>query len=355
MATAISQSAALIDRVHTNAARDSIDFTTLPFYQEALDSICALSVTTSDPAQARLDFSSAIRIDTHTHPIPSWFRALEPQAAGRATPEWNVSSHLEFMASHHIKRSVLSVSTPQANAFLEERDEGLRKKKTIALARLLNEFVAELCRVYPERFSWMAITPLPYVEAAVTESEYAFEDLGAIGVGVLTNHEGMYPGDESFDKLWEYLQGRADKDREVVFIHPTEPTIRLDDGKFINSRPCKSTYLHTSAVVMGKTNEEKAPLRSGLGEFYFETARAVSSITASKTIIKFPTLHWRISHGAGAFPDISERFLLGFPDISEEAQKAYKERFWYDSAGPVFPNQVLTNPTCPKNFSVLQG
>ena len=47
-----------------------------------------------------------------------------------------------------------------------------------------------------------------------------------------------------------------------------------------------------------------------------------------------------MSHGAGAFPDISERFLLGFPDVSDEARKAYKERFWYDSAGPVFPNQV---------------
>jgi hypothetical protein len=56
--------------------------------------------------------------------------------------------------------------------------------------------------------------------------------------------------------------------------------------------------------------------------------------------MKFPGLHWRVSHGAGAFPDISERFLLGFPDLSDAARKAYKERFWYDSAGPVFPNQV---------------
>lgn len=83
-----------------------------------------------------------------------------------------------------------------------------------------------------------------------------------------------------------------------------------------------------------------APLRSGLGEFYFETARAISSITAEKTITKFPNLHWRVSHGAGAFPDISDRFLLGFPDVAEAARKAYKERFWYDSAGPVFPNQI---------------
>jgi hypothetical protein len=83
-----------------------------------------------------------------------------------------------------------------------------------------------------------------------------------------------------------------------------------------------------------------APLRSGLGEFYFETARAISSITANKTITKFPNLQWRISHGAGAFPDISERFLLGFPDVAEEAREAYKERFWFDSAGPVWPKQI---------------
>jgi hypothetical protein len=83
-----------------------------------------------------------------------------------------------------------------------------------------------------------------------------------------------------------------------------------------------------------------APLRSGLGEFYFETARAISSITASSTFLKFPNIHWRISHGAGAFPDISERFLLGFPNISDQARQAYKERFWYDSAGPVFPKQI---------------
>jgi hypothetical protein len=89
---------------------------------------------------------------------------------------------------------------------------------------------------------------------------------------------------------------------------------------------------------LGLTN--LAPLRSGLGEFYFETARAISSITANRTIIKFPNLHWRVSHGAGAFPDISDRFLLGFPKDAEEARRIYTTRFWYDSAGPVYPRQI---------------
>ena len=71
----------------------------------------------------------------------------------------------------------------------------------------------------------------------------------------------------------------------------------------------------------------------------------MSSITASSppynsALLKYPHLHWRISHGAGAFPDISERFLLGFPNESAAAREAYKTRLWYDSAGPVWPKQV---------------
>ncbi|KAH6620032.1 hypothetical protein C7974DRAFT_398731 [Boeremia exigua] len=318
-----------VDRITANAARDNIDLTTLPFHHEALASITQLrndAVDTPIP-----DFTSASRIDTHTHPIPDWFRVLELSAAGRETPSWNVSAHLDFMAEHSIKRSILSVSTPQANAFASpskfETGAALRKKQTVALARLLNEYVAEVCRVWPEQFSWLAVTALPYVEESVVEVQYAFEELGAVGVSVLTNAEGVYPGDTAFSALWSYLEERAQRGdgREVVFIHPTDPVIALEDGRLMSSRP--------------------SPLRSGLGEFYFETARAISSITASSppynsTLLKYPHLHWRISHGAGAFPDISERFLLGFPKESEAAREAYKKRLWYDSAGPVWPRQI---------------
>jgi hypothetical protein len=226
----------LLTRIHSATHRDSIDLTTLPFHQEALDSISSLSPTTQ--SLAPLDFTSATKIDTHTHPIPPWFRALEPLAAGRATPSWNISSHLKFMSSREIARSILSVSTPQSNAFLfDTPDEELRKKKTVALARLLNEYVAEVVRCVPGRFSWMAVVPLPYADEAVVEARYALEELGAVGVAVLTNHEGMYTGDVAFDTLWSYLDGRAEK--EVVFVHPTEPVIKLEDGRFVNSRPCK--------------------------------------------------------------------------------------------------------------------
>lgn len=248
----------LLSRIQNAAAHDSIPLTILPFYREALQSIIdvALHPTLSTSSTSKnLGFSKATRIDTHTHPIPSWFRTLEPEAAGRATPEWSIDAHLKFMAEHDIAHSVLCPSTPMANAFLftDQDDAEVRKNKTIALARLLNEFSAAVSRAYPQRFSWMAVLPLPYGNAAVKEAHYAMQALGAVGVGILTNHEGLYPGEGEFEPLWEWLQERAvqgigamgkrgdEKDgyrKEVVFVHPTEPVIKFEDGKFVRSRPC---------------------------------------------------------------------------------------------------------------------
>jgi hypothetical protein len=263
LASMTSTTQTLTDRITANAIRDNIDFSVLPFAQEALVSITQLRTDASNTTLP--DFSNATRIDTHTHPIPNWFRALEMSAAGRETPSWTASAHLHFMAERGIKRSILSVSTPQGNAFASptkfETDSKLRKKKTVALARLLNEFVAELCRVYPERFSWMGVTALPCVEESVREVRYALEELGAVGVSVLTNAEGVYPGDVGFEGLWEYLEDRAQKGdgKEIVFIHPTDPVIKLDDGRLISSRPCTfHSRLHPSIINSNST----PPLRS---------------------------------------------------------------------------------------------
>ncbi|KAF2747657.1 amidohydrolase 2 [Sporormia fimetaria CBS 119925] len=298
-----------LKHIFENAERDGIDLSVLPFLDEALYSISELG-NLSEPS---LCFEGATKIDTHTHPVPSWFRELDPMAGGRPTPEWNVIRHLHFNAERGIKRSILCVSTPQANAFPGD------KAKTLALARLLNEYVAEVVRLYPDRFSWLAITALPYVEESIREVRYAIGELGAIGVGILTNHDGLYPGASEFDGLWAQLQER-EEDNVVVFIHPTDSVLRLEDGQLVNANP--------------------TPFRAGLGDFYFETARAISSITASGTILRYPKLDWRISHGAGAFPDLQDRFLLGFPDIADKARAVYATRFWYDSAGPVYPRQV---------------
>ena len=219
---------ALFNGALTQRTVDGIDLTALPFADAAFTSIDAVLIpVTSDPP----GFENVTRIDTHVHVVPDWYRELAPSAAGRGTPNWNVQSHLQFMVDNHIKRSIVCVSTPQANLFPGSPE------LTAALARVLNEFVAALVRTYPNRFSFQAITPLPYTDAAIKEANYALDNLGAVGIGVLTNHEGKYPGDASFKPFWQALESRK-SDREIVFVHPTDPVINID-GRLVPSNPGK--------------------------------------------------------------------------------------------------------------------
>ena len=77
-------------RIQQDALTDGIDFSVLPFAQEALRSIADLERTVANALKSNFSFENAKKVDTHTHPIPPRFRALELNAAGRATPEWSV-------------------------------------------------------------------------------------------------------------------------------------------------------------------------------------------------------------------------------------------------------------------------
>jgi 6-methylsalicylate decarboxylase len=63
-----------------------------------------------------------LRIDTHHHAIPSFYRKLLVdkligEAGGRLFPEWSPETSLETMSELNIGTAILSVSTP-GTAFL---------------------------------------------------------------------------------------------------------------------------------------------------------------------------------------------------------------------------------------------
>jgi hypothetical protein len=68
----------LINRIHSTAARSSIDLTILDFYAKALASSAALSLSRNSTFLD--DFSYASRMNTHTYPLTPWFRARSPRA-----------------------------------------------------------------------------------------------------------------------------------------------------------------------------------------------------------------------------------------------------------------------------------
>jgi hypothetical protein len=106
------------------------------------------------------DLSTATNIDTHVHAVPAFYHAIMP-----VKPDiiWTVQRQLQHMANLSISHAVLSVPWPGASVYKGN------KPATVALARILNEYFAEVVHKFPTHFSFFAATPLPYPEPALRE------------------------------------------------------------------------------------------------------------------------------------------------------------------------------------------
>ncbi|KAK5127903.1 hypothetical protein LTR85_005020 [Meristemomyces frigidus] len=294
------------------AEADGITLFSLPFAAEALAEIQAIYDLEHIDVPSAVE--NATRVDTHAHVVPPWYQAVVPFAGQVPTPNWTLEDHLGFMANYSIGHSVLSISAPGSVVYPGS------EVKSVALARLLNEYLVALVRKVPAHFFFFAVTPLPYTDAAITEISYALGHLGAAGVGLLSNHEGYYLGNVMFKAFFTDLDAR-DISKEVVFVHPNGPCLHAINGSLIDANP--TVY------------------PEGIAEFYFETARTFMDLTITQTIINFTSINWIVPHGGGAFPSIEDRFIDSQPaGVVAASNAAYSTRLFWDAAGPVFPHQV---------------
>jgi predicted TIM-barrel fold metal-dependent hydrolase len=114
----------------------------------------------------------------------------------------------EFGADY---RQILSLSAPPIESINPDR------QITVDLARLANDSMAALVRAHPDRFpALIASLPLNYPDESVAELERAVDDLGALGVQVFSNVNGLPLDDERFFALFE----TADRLRCPILLHP---------------------------------------------------------------------------------------------------------------------------------------
>jgi predicted TIM-barrel fold metal-dependent hydrolase len=240
-----------------------------------------------------------VRVDTHVHLVPDGYRAIveERSLSPLPLPPWSREMTEEFMHRHEIDAAVMSLGPPG----VWFGDAGL----AVELARAVNEATAELVRAAPQRFAGLAVLPLPDVDASLAELSHALDVLHLDGVAVLSNVDGIYPGDERVEPVWTELDRRG----AYVLLHPAAPV------------PAPALPHH--------------PI--WLYEFPFETTRALANLIWSGTLERASGLRLQVAHLGGAAPFLAHRIdSLGArePDKATAAPSgalAALARCWYDT------------------------
>jgi predicted TIM-barrel fold metal-dependent hydrolase len=227
-------------------------------------SAAALLISESSGAQPARRF-----VDVHQH-----FHMPELPVA-RPSNGWSIARSLEQMDRFGIATGI--VSAPASPALYA----GTRAART--LVRRTNEFMATMARDYPGRFGFFAVLPLPDVDACLEEIAYAYETLGADGVGLFSNVRDKWPGDPAFDPVFAELNRR----RSVVFIHP------------IVADCCHNLIPGLNETTL---------------EFDFDTTRAVTSLLLNGTLARYRGVRFIINHSGATVPVLAGRINERMPE-----------------------------------------
>jgi aminocarboxymuconate-semialdehyde decarboxylase len=241
------------------------------------------------PPQCALHFDYGLKVR------PFFSKLIEP-----------VNARLEGMAGQGVTCQVLSV-WPDIFAY------GLPSALAARWHRLLNESLSELCRQHPKEFALFASVPLPDAAAAAREAEFAMKQLGAAGLVIASNVEGVNLGELNLDEFWQAAVALG----APIFIHPVQAVPTPRTAKF--------------ALVQ-------------IAQYTFDTTLCVGSLIFSGVLDRFPDLRLILAHGGGAFPYLLGRFdclharmdRAAQGDVAAATPSAYARRFHYDT--------ILHNP-----------
>jgi 6-methylsalicylate decarboxylase len=250
-------------------------------------------------------------VDLHHHVIPDFYWDASNEdgnaAGGINPPPWSLDGAIAYLDEAGIDVAVASISTPGVHF----GDDAAARK----LARQVNEYLADVKRNRPDRFGGFAILPLPDIEGALEQVEYALDVLELDGVSVMTNAGGSYLGDSRFDPIFAELQRRA----AVVFVHPTASPDPI-------------------AHTLG--------LPDTLLDYPVDTSRAIAKLHFSNTLARTPDVKYVFVHAGGTIPFVASRFaIVDEMDVIPGAQErgAFAEalpRLYWDTAS-AFGDPVL--------------
>ena len=267
-------------------------------------------------SHSSVSFPSGRKIDFHCHAIlPAYIRGMEKLGIDAAAeegyplPKWTLEEHLKFMSETHIDYSILSMPTPHIYC----GDEHLAAQ----VAREINEEMAALCQANEDKFGFVATLPTPDVKSSLEETRYAMEELGALGVKVASNSNGVYLGDPCMDDIFAELNRR----KALVILHPS---------------PARE--LPREHVVTGRV--------MALFEYPTDTTRAVLNLLANGTLERYPDIRLVVPHTGSFLPYMKSRAkamfgLLAARNMMEPIDIEQSiGRLYFDLAGDPMPDEM---------------
>jgi len=240
------------------------------------------------------------RVDVHHHLYPPDYLAglgrhlKVPPVMSAWTPERSLGQ----MDRAGIRTAMLSITAP--GVWFGDPAEARR------LARVSNEYAAELKRDHPGRFGMYAVLPAPDLDGSLAEIAYALDTLHADGIGMFTNYGDKWLGDPVFAPIYEELNRR----KAVLYTHPTDA-------------PC------CVGLVPGVADP--------MIEWGTDTTRSVATMVFNGFAGRYPDIRVIFSHAGGTMPFLIERFefqatLGAYRKMLPDGVRPALRHFLYDTA-----------------------
>lgn len=213
-------------------------------------------------------------IDIHHHIIPPLYKKSLKKigitmSGGYPIKDWTPQDSLDMMDKLHIDIAVTSISEPATLPF--------SRKQASKVARAVNEYQAELKQQYPDKFKSFALIPLPFVKESIKEIKYALDVLKLDGVGLLSNYNESFLGDDCFDDVMRVINDR----KGIVFVHPSSSPKQFKKPQYV--------------------------FADFLEEFTFNTTRAATNLILSGTVERYSNIKFILAHSGGTLPYINWR------------------------------------------------
>lgn len=264
-------------------------------------------------------------VDVHTHVVPENFPAYVGSSASVPWPSMqpaDLACHRQVMISGKHYRTVRDAawSAPRRLEGMREMDVDVQVLSPMpellsywlpltdakVLIRYINEQIAAIAAISPERFVGLGGVPLQDLDTAIAELEYVTGQLGFAGVEIASHVNGTSIGDPRFEPFF----ARAAALGAAVFVHALRPSGR--------------------ERIVGDVPEQ-------IVCFPGDIALAAASMITGGIAIRHPTLRIAFSHGGGGFAMLLPRLVAGWqqnPKMREavsESPDLAARRFFYDS------------------------